>query len=112
MSEHKIEPFQDILMSIWERSELEWVFLPNKGKWNLASEAAVLAMEEVPPEMEDEPDAGIPQFAINNGLREALQVAVLQDIVSNFLDQKPNASPDELFEAFKYYYDNDAFITL
>jgi hypothetical protein len=66
----------------------------------------------VPPELEDEPDAEVPQFAKDNKLMQVVPVATLQDIVSNARAQKPSATLEELFEAFKFYFERDAVIEL
>jgi hypothetical protein len=86
------------------------VYLPSDEKWQLGSRAAVLEEDEVLPEEEDEPDAGVPQFAKDNKLKEALQVSMVQSIVENSKAQISNISIEKLFEAFLYYYDNDAYI--
>jgi hypothetical protein len=107
-----METFQDVIESISKRSTCDWVYLPVVGEWSLGSESVTLESEEVPPELEDEPDAGVPQFAIDHGLKQVLPVTTLQDIVSNALKQKPDATVDNLFLAFEFYYRNDAFIKM
>jgi hypothetical protein len=106
----KIESFQDVLETISKRSTREWVYLSSTGPWNLRSESTTLESDEVPPELEDEPDAGTPQFAVDHGLKQVVPVATLQDIVSNALEQNPDATMDDLFNAFEHYYRKDAFI--
>jgi hypothetical protein len=73
-------------------------------------QGTTLESEEVPPDLEDEPDAGVPDFAKMNGLIRTLEVATLQDVVSNARFQRPQATLDELFNAFRFYHDRDAFI--
>jgi hypothetical protein len=107
-----MERFRDVLETIMERSTREWLYLPTGGNWSLESEAATLESDEVPPELEDELDAGVPDFAKMHGLRQTLDVATLQDVVSNARQQRPHATLDDLFAAFKFYYDRDAFIKL
>lgn len=63
------------------------------------------------PEESDDPD-GDPDQAKNNGLKYALTVSSVQDVVENVRAQDANASVDVLIAALKYYYDNDAFIVL
>jgi hypothetical protein len=53
-----------------------------------------------PPEDEDLPDAGVPEFAKQNGLTRAIDVPTLQDVVSNALSQRPSAMPEDLLRAF------------
>jgi hypothetical protein len=89
-----------------------WLYLPQREEWRVDSQAAVLRSEEVPPELEDEPEAGVPQAAKDAGLMQVLPVSVLQEIVRNAREQRPGVSTAILFDAFLYYYDNDAFLTL
>lgn len=108
----RIDSFREVLATTMERSVREWVYLPRNMEWSLDSKSATLESEEVPPELEDEPDAGLPQFAKRHDLVQAVPVGTLQDIVSNALQQNPDASLDELFDAFVFYYNNDAFIEI
>ncbi len=41
---------------------------------------------------------------------QVMPVATLQDIVSNAREQKRSASLMDLFAAFEFYYERDAFI--
>ncbi|WP_091953355.1 DUF7716 domain-containing protein [Bradyrhizobium shewense] len=45
-------------------------------------------------------------------LMQVMPVTTLQDIVSNVRQQRPDASLDELFAAFVFYFENDAFMEL
>jgi hypothetical protein len=106
----KTASFEEILETIMNQSQVSWVYLPQARNWNLNSESAILESEEVPPELEDEPDAGVPQFAKDHGLMQVVPVATLQDIVSNARAQRPLANSADLFRAFEFYYERDAFI--
>src|SRR5437773_2710427 len=112
MHKPEILRFRDALLDISSKPTTAWVYLPADKNWNLNSESAVLESEEVPPEMEDQPDAGVPEFAKQHQLIQALPVTVIQDIVTNARAQKPNANIDDLFRAFEYYYKHDAFAKL
>jgi len=105
-----MENLKQVLLQIAGKSNLAWVYLPRDKNWNLDSECAVLESEEVPPELEDEPDAGVPEFAKANGLIQVLPVGSIQEIVENAKAQNPDASIDDLFKAFIFYFRNDAFI--
>lgn len=107
-----METFQDVIETISKRSPRDWVYLPIAGGWNLASASVTLESDEVPPELEDEPNAGVPQFAKDHGLKQAVPVTTLQDIVLNAFEQKPDATMSDLFAAFDHYYRNDAFIEI
>ena len=78
-------------------------------EWGLQSVGAILNGEEVPPELEDDPEADLPTLARENGLGEILPVSVLQEIVTNAKLQKTSATDQELLEAFLFYYKHDAF---
>lgn len=110
MKDGQLCSFKDLLTTIMERSERDWVFLPSNLNWSLESISTSLELDEVPPEMEGEPDAGVPQFAKDHNLIEVVPVVVLQDVASNALQQRPNATIEDIFCAFKFYYENDAFI--
>jgi len=100
------------LISIDSQSSRCWLFLPASVSWTLDSVCLIEESEEVPPELEDDPNAGLPQAAKDNDLMYALSVTEVQDIVANARTQKSVVSDRELFEAFLYYYDNDAYIEL
>ena len=107
----QIERLGDILDTIMDRSPNDWVYLSKDGgDWTLDTKAATLENEDYPPELENEPDAGVPEFARDNGLAPALTVPLLQDIVVNARLQRPEATLDDLLSAFRYYYDWDGFI--
>ncbi len=101
---------REVLLGIPDASDLAWVYLPAEGEWSLDSQCEVLESEEVPPELEDEPDAGVPDFAREHGLVQVLPVSTVKEIVSNAQLQRPKACVEELFQAFKFYYQHDAFI--
>ena len=105
-----MENLKQVLLAIADKSYLAWVYLPEDRNWSLDSACATLESEEVPPELEDEPDAGVPEFAKANGLIQVLPVSSVQDIVENARAQKPSASVDDFFLAFMFYFHNDAFI--
>ncbi len=51
-----------------------------------------------------------PMYPRSKGYNSFLSVADLQDVKSNLAEQKPNFIINELIEAVKYYYENDAFV--
>jgi hypothetical protein len=111
MNEH-VTTLGELLRDPEALDEGAWVFLPEGdwSLWSLDTTAAVLRSEEVPPELENEPDVGRPEFAKERGLRHAVPVATLQDIVIKAKEQKRNVSADELLSAFLFYWKRDAFI--
>ena len=112
MSASQPTPFREILRSIERENEKAWLYLSAEEKWKLSSPALVLQSEEVPPEKEDDPDAGVPEIALRLKMMQVLPVTVVQDIVRDAIRQKEDASDDDLFRAFLHYYDHDAFIDL
>jgi hypothetical protein len=105
-------PFKEVLRRIGSYSTECWVFLPEEDPWRVDSPCLVLKSDEVSPEEEDQPDAGVPEVAKQLGMMQALTVADVQDVIENCNDQLENASDEVLFEAFIYYYDNDSYIDL
>jgi hypothetical protein len=103
---------RDVLGAIDGHSTRAWLYLPSETPWTLESAAEVLESEEVPPELEDEPDAGMPELAKQLGLIQVLPVSVVQDIVSNARDQRPNVPAWTLLDALLHYYEHDAFLRL
>jgi hypothetical protein len=85
---------------LWKYS----LYLPADGLWDKNSRCCVLDPEDC----EEEDDE--PVFARQNGLKYALSVNTVQQIVDNAREQIPDVDIDGLMEAFFYYYDNDAFI--
>ena len=89
-----------------------WLYLPSNNQWIHSSMAAVMEMKEVPPEMEDDDIAGRPQYAIDNNLIEVIESQTLKSIIDNLIVQNPSASEEDMFNAFIFFYENDAFIIL
>jgi hypothetical protein len=100
---------EEMFSRVDELSATAWLYLPQGEAWTLSSRAAVLESEEVSEDEEDDPDAGVPEFAKLNGLKKVLPVTVVQDILSNLRLSRPAALPSEMLSAFMFYYDNDAF---
>jgi len=63
------------------------------------------------PDETDDPDHD-PDIAKANGLKYALTISDVQDIVVNAKAQKENVKQELILKAIKYYYDNGAFIIL
>jgi hypothetical protein len=103
---------RDVLMNIEREDPTAWLYLPSTRDWSLESMAMVLQSEEVAPEEEDQPDAGVPREAKEIGLTPALPITVVQDIVSAARNQQPDAPDERLFEAFLHYFRHDAFLKM
>ncbi len=106
----EIQVLRNVLSAIEKLPSKGWLYLPVERNWNLNSTCIIIESDEVPPELEDEPDAGVPEFAKQNGLKETLPISTVKDIVWNARAQKANVTLEELLRAFQYYYKHDAFI--
>ena len=80
------------------------LFLPSDAVWAIETPCAILAID---PYDDGEVD---PPFARQRGLRRALSVSQIQDIVANAREQIAEPTPEQLLAAFLFYYDRDAFI--
>jgi hypothetical protein len=81
----------DVLRSVDVLSWDHAVYLPTSEEWNERSLALA---------------------ARAHGLKYALDVATLQDIVANAREQQQDIDVSGLLRAVVYYYENDAFIAL
>ncbi|MCA5005241.1 DUF7716 domain-containing protein [Sphingobacterium bovistauri] len=80
-----------------------WLYLPNSSNnWNLET-IGIFVNDEFSEEEEQT------QELLDNGWIETLEAAMIEDVVYNAKEQKEDATPDELLEAFIYYFENDAF---
>jgi hypothetical protein len=85
-----------------------WLYLPpNPKQWDLDTEGVFsLDSFEFPPDS----DEFLPEQVKKNGWVEVLDGASIEDIVINANSQLENPSLDKLFQAFTFYYENDAFL--
>ena len=100
---------EEVLTGSGHFSDRAWVYLPRTGEWDLGTSAAVLESEEVPEEDEDLPDAGVPEFAKANDLKQVLPITAVQYIVANLQNFNPSPTAVEILSAFTFYYNTDAF---
>ncbi|WCF09238.1 hypothetical protein NDS46_04865 [Paenibacillus thiaminolyticus] len=103
----KLMAVRNILNNI---KQFEWsdaVFLPEDETWSLDTQGAILDPDDV----EDDSDE-VPKFAKDNNLMYVLDIQTVKGIIKNISEQKAECTDNDLFEAFLYYYDNDAFIVL
>ncbi len=96
---------RDILNNASSLSWKDSLFLPNDKNWSLDTTCYLFDLDDL------EDDEEIPQYAIENNLMYVLSISDIQDIVDNAKQQRPQCSELELFQAFLYYYKNDAFIS-
>lgn len=81
------------------------LFLPDDLIWELETKVIVWDPDDVESE-EDE----IPKIAEELGLHSSLGIQDIQAVVENAKEQINDCSVEQLFEAFLYDYDHDAFI--
>lgn len=79
--------------------------MPDNIKWELETKGIIWDTDDVEEE-EDE----IPQIAKEHGFLCSISIQKIQEIVSNARQQVKDCSIEQLFAAFLYYYDNDAFL--
>jgi hypothetical protein len=96
----------DVLRSVDVLSWDHAVYLPTSEEWNERSLAVVLDPDDAGDDEEE------PAAARAHGLKYALDVATLQDIVANAREQQQDIDVPGLLRAVVYYYENDAFIAL
>jgi hypothetical protein len=97
------------LNELLSRAEtLDWtyeLYLPKNQPWTELTSCAILEPEE------DEISNEVASYISQNKFKYILGVQAVQDIVINAKLQRPHANINDLFQAFLYYKENDAFIT-
>jgi hypothetical protein len=86
---------------------IDWtcdLYLPIDEPWTKVTSCAVLEEEE------EELSPQSASYIAQNRLKYTLTIQDVKSIVSNAKLQKKEASIDELFQAFLFYFQNDAFI--
>lgn len=105
MENMKVTTIKDVLINA---SDLLWsdsLFLPDTVVWELGTKALICDPDDVESE-----DDEIPQIAKEIGLPLSIGIQDIQQVVGHARRQVEDCSIEQLFEAFLYYYDNDAFI--
>ena len=80
-----------------------WLYLPSPP-WTLETQGVFA------PYTKDADDSSIPEIARQNSWSITLDSDAIEGIVENTSDQIGNPTVDQLFEAFVFYFTNDAFI--
>ena len=96
----------DVLSS--PENNTEWFCLPpDKNNWTLYTKGVfTLDARDFPPDS----DEYLPKQVKNDGWIEVLDGGTIEEIVANANEQLGVPSLDELFKAFIFYYENDAFL--
>lgn len=102
--------FTDVLNNVNEINFNEYLFMPKNTEWCLNTLCSLIDWDELEDD-EISDDEETPQFAIDNNLIYVANIATVQDIINNAKSQKLQCLESDLFEAFMYYYRNDAFIS-
>lgn len=82
-----------------------WLYLP-ESQWTLDTQG-IFAEYDKDADPADDPR---PEVAKINGWQEVLDSDSIEDIVANAKDQLDSLTLEQLFDAFVYYFENDAFI--
>ena len=102
----------ELLNNVETEDERAWLYLPSDEEWGPESRALVLESIEVPPEDEDDPEAGISPIAKELCMEQVLPIGVVQDVIANLKGQRSAPNSNEMFNALVHYHEHDAFIDL
>jgi hypothetical protein len=80
-----------------------FVYLPMDEPWSLSTKCALLECSDID---------GNPEFAEEHGLEYAIGADAIQSVAHNLKAQVPNPTERQLLEAFLFYYDNDAYLSV
>jgi hypothetical protein len=80
------------------------LFLPRGIGWTLDTRGVVVDATEL------EIDPADRDAELGNGMKYALSLSQVGEIVENARDQRDGLTGEELLRAFLYYFDHDAFI--
>lgn len=93
------------------RDELEWgLSFFMKGNYPFHENTPVILIPETVHLPEGDEGHISEQTALAEGFIDVFDASEVQDIVDNAIEQLPDATPEQLLQAFNYYYENDAFI--
>lgn len=84
-----------------------YIYIPGDDELFLTTVCCITA----PPDFDEETDEEIiPEFAVNNGMDGSILSEIFQDVICSALEQKREATNEELLKALNYYLDYDAFM--
>jgi hypothetical protein len=100
---HELVTIREVLAG--DDSYSGWLYLPARP-WSLDTKGTFVVFDK-----NADPDADeIPDLVKKNNWQEVLDAATIEDIVDNAKQQLGSPSIDDLFKAFQFYVDRDAFI--
>ena len=88
--------------------EAAWCLYSKTDKLNLKSECFVLPY----PEIDDDDNQILPEFAVQNGLEFVYRDEMLQDVIAAAVDEDEDISNKKLLKAIKYYEKYDTFMDI
>lgn len=109
MAEEKVNliSLRDVLLYPNKNPETWFCLPPYSSEWTINTKGIFsLDSFDFPPDSDD----FLPVQVKNHGWIETLDGASIEDIVINANNQLENPSIDQLFQAFIYYFENDAFL--
>lgn len=83
-----------------------WLYLPLKP-WNLDTQGVFVKSDK---NADPSSDDHIPEIVKKSNWKVTLDSEGIEDIISNAEDQLSSPTIENLFEAFLFYMENDAFI--
>lgn len=101
----KLIDLQTVLVNAKDFNWEDSLFLSGSEEWSLSSKCYLFNLDDL------DDDEELPKFALDKNFKYVLSIADVQDIVDNAQQQLMECSESDLFDAFKYYYKNDAFIS-
>jgi len=100
----KTYSIREVLENI-DKMPNSWFYMPDL-EWNLETRGSFsLDSRDFPPGSTDY----LPAQVASHGWKETLDTPMIEDVIANADQQLSSATVDDYFEAFKFYYENDAF---
>ncbi len=103
MSDGSLQKLGEVLEAVEGLDPTSCLYLSFEAEWRLDSDCLVLPESDVD---------GVPSLAARHGLNYVTGMDAIQDAIANACQQLQVLSAQQRLEAFLYYYDNDAFMTL
>ena len=83
-----------------------WCVYAKTEKLKLDSECWVLPY----PDIDDDDNETLPEFAVQNGLDFIYRDEMLQDVIANAVDEDEEMPDEKILKAIEYYDEYDAFM--
>ncbi len=85
-----------------------WCVYAKSDKLDLKSECYVLPY----PDIDDDDNEKLPEFAMRNGLEFVYRDEMLQDVIAAAVDEDEDISDKKLLKAIRYYDEYDCFMEI